>query len=351
MFSISVCMIIKNEQETLARVLECAKKFADEIIIVDTGSTDESVSIAKKFTDKVFHFDWCNDFSKARNFSFSKATCDYQMWLDADDVITDENINKINKLKNSEIDADVFMFKYSCGFDARNTPILTYYRERLLKRKNNYVWQGFVHEVIVPQGHIEFCEIEIEHRKIKHSNPKRNLKLYRIAKRQGKVFSAREQYYYSRELFYNNYISTAIKNLTKFLKMPNTFLPDNLGAYLILCDCLIIKKRYETALKKMFQCLSKHIPTAEMCCKIAYLYDLTNDTTKAIFWYKFAMQTEKQTTGFVQSDYENIVPLLELTRLYYKSKNFEKAKEFHEKAKSFNPNHPSVLYNEQFFKK
>lgn len=350
MFSISVCMIIKNEQETLARILECAKKFADEIIIVDTGSTDESVETAKKFTNKVFHFDWCNDFSKARNYSFSKATCDYQMWLDADDVITIENINKINRLKNSGIDADVFMFKYSCGFDARNTPILTYYRERLLKRKNNFLWQGFVHEVIVPQGHIEYCDIEIEHRKIKHSNPKRNLNLYRNAKKQGKEFSAREQYYYARELFYNNYITTAIKNLNKFLKMPNTFPPDNLGAYLILCDCLIIKKQYETALKKMFICIKKHIPTAEMCCKIGYLYDLTGDTTKAIFWYKFALQTEKQKTGFVQTDYENIVPLLELTRLYYKSKNFGKAKEFHQKAKEFSPNHPSVLYNEQFFK-
>ena len=66
-------MIVKNEQEVLARCLDCAVKFADEIIIVDTGSTDQTKSIAHKYTDKVYDFEWCDDFSKARNYSFSKA--------------------------------------------------------------------------------------------------------------------------------------------------------------------------------------------------------------------------------------------------------------------------------------
>ena len=89
---LSVCMIVKNEQEILERCLNCVKKFADEIIIVDTGSSDKTVSIAKQFTDKVYHFDWCDDFAKARNFSFEKASLDYICWLDADDFIDEENI-------------------------------------------------------------------------------------------------------------------------------------------------------------------------------------------------------------------------------------------------------------------
>ena len=99
MFSLSVCLIVKNEEKVLKRCLSCVKHFADEIIVVDTGSTDKTKEIAKAETENVYDFKWVNDFSKARNFSFSKATCDFVMWVDADDVITEENVNKINLLK------------------------------------------------------------------------------------------------------------------------------------------------------------------------------------------------------------------------------------------------------------
>ena len=92
-------MIVKNEEDVLARCLDCVKKFADEIIIVDTGSADKTKQVAKKYTDKLYDFSWCDDFSKARNFSFSKASMEYCMWLDADDVVEDEDIEKIQKLK------------------------------------------------------------------------------------------------------------------------------------------------------------------------------------------------------------------------------------------------------------
>ena len=83
-------MIVKNECEVLDRVLGSVISFADEIIVIDTGSTDNTAEIAKKYTDKVFSFEWKDDFSAARNFSFSKGTSDYLMWLDADDVVPRE---------------------------------------------------------------------------------------------------------------------------------------------------------------------------------------------------------------------------------------------------------------------
>ena len=74
---ISLCMIVKDEEDVLERCLECAKNIADEIVIVDTGSKDRTKDIANKYTDKVYDFDWWNDFSKARNYAFSKATKEY----------------------------------------------------------------------------------------------------------------------------------------------------------------------------------------------------------------------------------------------------------------------------------
>ena len=88
-------MIVRNEERVLARCLDCVRQFADEIIIVDTGSCDKTKDIASRYTDKVFDYVWCDDFSKARNYAFSKATMNYIMWLDADDVILDCEIEKI----------------------------------------------------------------------------------------------------------------------------------------------------------------------------------------------------------------------------------------------------------------
>ena len=85
--TLSVCMIVKNEEENLPRVLSSIQGLADEIIVVDTGSTDRTVEIARSFGAKVYFFEWCDDFSAARNESLRHATCDYIMWLDGDDEV------------------------------------------------------------------------------------------------------------------------------------------------------------------------------------------------------------------------------------------------------------------------
>ena len=79
MKSISLCMIVKNEEEVIGRCLESVKDIVDEIIIVDTGSTDNTKKIVSKYTNKIYDFEWKDDFAAARNFSFSKATKDYMV--------------------------------------------------------------------------------------------------------------------------------------------------------------------------------------------------------------------------------------------------------------------------------
>ena len=84
---ISICMIAKNEKNYLEKCLNNIKNSVDEIIIVDTGSNDKTMEIAKKFTNKVYNFRWNNDFSEARNFSLKKAAKDWILMLDADESI------------------------------------------------------------------------------------------------------------------------------------------------------------------------------------------------------------------------------------------------------------------------
>lgn len=349
MFSISLCMIVKNESQTLSRILDCAKQFCDEIIIVDTGSTDTTKEIAYTYTNKVFSFRWNNNFSSARNYAFSKATCDYQMWLDADDFISKAEIDKIIALKNSNANADIFMFNYAIAFDESGSPIFIYQRERLLKRSCNFQWQGFVHEAISPYGKIENCDITIEHRKEKVCDPKRNLKLYQHAKKNGIVFNPREQYYYARELFYNKHFTSAINAFKNFLKNKSIYEADFLGATIMLSDCFKQKNNLSKAKNVLLNYIKHKPPTSEICCKLAQLFELEDDFKNAIFWYECALICPQQTIGFVQKEYECFIPSIELSRLYF-SKDFNKSKSFHLTAKSLRPHHPSIIFNEKFFK-
>jgi glycosyltransferase involved in cell wall biosynthesis len=85
---ISACYIVKNEASTLTVSLTSLAQYVDEIIVIDTDSTDETVKIAKEYGAAVFHFPWQNDFSMARNFALSKATGDWLICLDADETVT-----------------------------------------------------------------------------------------------------------------------------------------------------------------------------------------------------------------------------------------------------------------------
>ena len=204
MITISVCMIVKDEEMVLERALKSVERIADEIIIVDTGSTDRTKKIALKYTDKVYDFVWCDDFAKARNYSFSKATMDYCMWLDADDIISDsDQEGLINLKKTLSKDTSVVMMKYNAEFDQNNKPTFTYYRERLLRRKDNFYWEGFIHEVISPRGKVLYSDLAITHSKVKNSDVNRNLRIFREKLNEGVMFSPREIFYYARELFYH----------------------------------------------------------------------------------------------------------------------------------------------------
>ena len=87
MLPISVCMIAKNEEKHIEESLRRLKPYHYEIVLVDTGSTDRTLEIAAKYTDKMYHFDWINDFSAVRNFSFAQASNDWVLVIDCDDYV------------------------------------------------------------------------------------------------------------------------------------------------------------------------------------------------------------------------------------------------------------------------
>lgn len=153
----------------------------DEIIVVDTDSTDNTRSAAENLGARVYDFPWCDDFAAAKNFSFSKANMDYCMWLDADDIMTESDGQAFLRLKNElSTDMDVVMMKYHTAFDEAERPCFTYYRERLLRCDMGFIWEGAVHESIQPRGNIIHSDIAVCHMKTISGDPDRNLRIFRI---------------------------------------------------------------------------------------------------------------------------------------------------------------------------
>ena len=95
---ISLSMIVKNEENNLRACLDSIKSLVAEIVIVDTGSNDKTIAIAEEFDARVYFFNWCSDFSKARNYSLEKCTCPWILSLDADEIIDSKDISIIRKI-------------------------------------------------------------------------------------------------------------------------------------------------------------------------------------------------------------------------------------------------------------
>jgi glycosyltransferase involved in cell wall biosynthesis len=140
--TLSVCMIVKNEEENLPRALSSIRGVADELIVVDTGSKDRTVEVARGFGAKVFHFDWCDDFSAARNESLRHATKDYILWLDGDDEFQSNHPNELRELLKKHR-GKAFHFLVQLLFENRRDE---YYQIRLFPRRKDILFEGRVHE-------------------------------------------------------------------------------------------------------------------------------------------------------------------------------------------------------------
>lgn len=349
---LSLCMIVRNEEKVLERCLKSVKEFVDEIIIVDTGSTDKTKQIAQKFTDKIYDFEWIDDFSAARNYAFDKAEGSYIMWLDADDVITPSDLQKLMVLKGEMTgQVDVYMLKYDIAFDNVGRATFSYYRERILKNDKTFRWEGVVHEIIAPHGKIEYVDISIQHKKNKQHDKNRNLNIYRKLIRAGRKLNTREQYYYSRELYYHNYFRKCISELKKVLQKQDMWIEDRLGAIELMGICYMNLKEYEKSRVELFKSFNISSPRAKILCLIGDSYIAQTKYDLAIFWLKSALKLEKIKQGFIEEDYYGYYPAINLCVCYYYIGNLNESMRFNEMALKFKPNDEIALYNRDFLSK
>lgn len=354
MITISLCMIVKNEEAVLGRVLKQMQDIADEIIIVDTGSTDRTKEIASQFTEQVFDYPWHQDFAAARNFASAQATMDYWMWLDADDVIRPDQQECLINLKNTLDPAtDIVMMKYLTGFDQNGKNTFFYYRERLIKNHRHFIWQGKVHEAITPQGHVIYSPIEIEHRKVKSADDSRNLQIYETALAHGEVLEPRHQFYYGRELYYHKRYQQAIQVFENFLGEPAGWIENKIDACLQMSYCYSQLGHHQKALLALTASFLYDTPRAEICCELGKLFAETSRLQQAIYWYEQAAEQtpQEESGGFVLRDCYDYIPYVQLCVCYDQLGNHEKAYTYHTLAKALKPEAEAVKLNQTYFER
>lgn len=354
MITISLCMIVKNEEAVLERILKSMSAAADQIVIMDTGSSDRTKEIARKYTDDVFDFPWKDDFAAARNAACEHASMDYWMWLDADDVIDPQNIDKLKKLKETlDPSTDVVMMKYLTGFDMDGKCTFSYYRERLMRNNKSFSWQGRVHEAITPSGVILYSDIEVRHQKVGTGDPDRNLRIYEAMLKDGENLEPRHQFYYARELYYHQRFEDAAAAFERFLEEPGGWVENKIDACLHLSICLESIQRPAEAMEALFKSFLYDKPRGEACCELGRMKLAQERTAEAVYWYgqALSMKPNEQSGAFVQRDCYGFLPAIGLCICFDKLGDHKRAYYYHKKARKLKPDHEAVKLNQAYFER
>lgn len=329
MMTISVCMIMKNEEKVLARCLDSLKGIADEIIIVDTGSTDSSKQIASGYTDKIYDFEWIQDFSAARNYAFSKASMDYIYSADADEVLDEENRDRFIALKRT-LPADVEIVQMNYANQLRFNTTYNYdteLRPKLYKRLRTFRWEEPVHESVVLNPVIYDSDITIIHMP-EASHASRDFATFlNVIKTKGGL-SPKLYEMYARELFIAGEDRDFEDAFDYFAAVAEK--EEYNERQRKLCECVLVKcyylKKHVTGLMKYsLRNIADGKGSSEVCYILGeYFLELGDYKEASIWYYNAAYETECELNIHYGGDY----PLQKLVQCYHLLGNSEQEEYF-----------------------
>ncbi|MCP8968342.1 glycosyltransferase family 2 protein [Ectobacillus ponti] len=348
--TISLCMIVKDEAQTLARCLDSVSHLVDEIIIVDTGSTDETVQIASAYTLEIHHFPWIQDFAAARNFAFSKATMEYILWLDADDMLLEEDQRRFAELKSHfPHDVDSFLMDYHIRHDEQGRVTFSTIRTRLVRRAKQYKWVGRVHETLQDHGAARaYATIAVTHGKEK-AVTSRNLQIYESMLAEGAELTPRDMFHYAFELLHSRQVEAAGTWFARFLELAPTEIESRLLAHAYLADCHYLAGRRQECLQTCLQGLQYGLPRRELIGRICNIFIESGQYEAALPWARFSLELQRPagSTAAVEHMYYTWLPHIQLCACYLHRKDYENARLHLQEAKRHTSSHPVVRSYEE----
>src|SRR4051812_24182587 len=167
--TLSLCMIVRDEEEMLPRSLAAARDAVDEIVVVDTGSTDRTIEIATSFGAKVIEREWTGSFADARNASFDAATGDWVLYLDADEVLVSDDAQRLRDILGRTWREAFYLVETNFTGELGDGTAVTHNALRVFRNRPEYRFEGRIHEQIaqkLPTGQperIEITDVRVEH--------------------------------------------------------------------------------------------------------------------------------------------------------------------------------------------
>lgn len=337
MITVSLCMIVKNEEKVLARCLDSIADLMDEIIIVDTGSDDATREIAARYTEHVYDFTWTGDFSEARNFAFSKANMEYIYSADADEVVDDENRKAFRILKETLLPEIDIVQMYYANQLAHGT-IYNYDRElrpKLFKRLRTFRWQGRIHEQVGLSPAVYDSDIEILHMPEKNHKD-RDIAAFARMVSDGIRPDKRLHNIYAKELF----ISGEDKDFAAARDFFRQSCQDTDRSVDEIREAACVAARAARLcgdMEDFFKYAMKAVACdgcSEICCELGEYYLRRRDTDEAIVWfYNAAYETESILNIHCGGD----TALRGLAECYRAAGNVEQAAEYERLAGEWKP--------------
>lgn len=357
MTTLSLAMIVRDAEQTLARALKSVVELCDELIVVDTGSLDNSAEIARRMGAKVHEFAWIDDFAAARNHSFQLCTSDWIMWLDADDLISEESRRRLLEVKSgscSEAIDGIFM-PYQQSFTSDGKCEMTSYRERWLRRQGGLRWDHPVHECIYvpPERALYVHDIFIEHRPCRESRatrqPERNLKILEKALSRGER-NERNLFYYGNELRDHGRYEESVVIHKEYLAGGGR-LSDRYWATRGVCRCYCALEELDQALVWALLAIEVDPLRAEGFNDVGIIHYRQNRISEAIHFFTAASKLQKPQGSFVEDCHYEWLPYDYLSSCYLSSGDYQKALECGLKALPDNPDKKRAENNIEFLKK
>lgn len=350
MITISLCMIVKDEERVLGRCLDSVRDLVDEVIIVDTGSSDRTQEIASHYTPHVYHFLWKDDFAAARNFSFEQATKEYIMWLDADDVLYEQDRNKLADLKQSlSWEPDAIICDYQLAFDTAGNATTNSRRYRLIKRSQGYRWHNPVHEYLdVTGGKVLQSDIAVSHHRM-GDHSARNMRILQQWIARGGKLEGRMLFFYANELLDQQRYLEAMECYETYFQEPSGYREDRIAACGKLAECYHHLGRKEKKIDSLFKSFHYDVPHADICCTIARSFEDRGEWALAIYWYSRALESREPDgyMGVVNIAYRTWVPHVQLCLCFANLGLLQQAFEHNEHALSYLPGETNLLENKR----
>jgi glycosyltransferase involved in cell wall biosynthesis len=340
MNTVSLCMIVKNEQSNIGNLLELVCPVLEEVVIVDTGSTDLTLDILKEKQSKypnlkVEHFTWIKDFAAARNFAFSKATQDWVFWVDGDDLVDPVELKKFKDVFLDEPNTDCWILDYVYARYPNGEPHTVLGRERFLRRSTNPQWIGAIHETVsiwtMRQRYYGPLKI-IHNQEGKITDPNRNVEIL-ASEYEKNPGDPRTAYYYGKELF-DRVDEKGIEILNNFVALPSKYWDDEINArFRLACHDLVNEKLTE-ALHHAEAIY--HLDPSRLRAEGYWIFGQVEQKLQnykvAIRWYERCLDGEPGSPRVINREYYTWNPMFRLSECYRDMNDFDRAVEWYEKV-------------------